>query len=178
MIRILEELELPTADQEFTSSETSINSSRLPAVFKKIHFNPGDMNLDYGGGKFDNVAEYLEEFEVVNLVYDPFNRPYKHNSTVLKMVDENGGADSVTCSNVLNVIKEEQAREVVIKNCYDLLKSGRRAYFTVYEGNRSGEGKPSNKGFQLNKKTEEYLDEISQVFSSISLKNKVIIAGK
>ena len=46
-------------DEEYKSSETSINSKKLPAVFSKISLKPGTINLDYGGGKFDNVARAL-----------------------------------------------------------------------------------------------------------------------
>ena len=165
-------------NQEFTSANTSINSSKLPAVFKMVDFEPGMINLDVGGGKFDNVAEYLSDFDVTNLVYDPYNRSDSHNREVLKQVKEHVGADSVTCSNVLNVIKEPEARLAVIRNCYKFLKPGHDAFFTVYEGNGSGEEKPTKSGYQLNRKTAEYVDEIKQVFPTVKRKGKLIIATK
>lgn len=166
-----------TTDQEYTSAATSINSTKLPALFKMVTFRDGSLNLDYGGGKFDNVASYLmDTYGATNLVYDPYNRTPEHNKSVLDQVRKNGGADTVTCSNVLNVIKEPEARLSVIRNCKNYLKTGGTAYFTVYEGSGTGEGSPTKAGYQLNKKTDQYVDEISQVFSNVTRKGKLIIA--
>lgn len=166
-----------TTDQEYTSAATSINSTKLPALFKMVTFRDGSLNLDYGGGKFDNVASYLmDTYGATNLVYDPYNRTPDHNKSVLDQVRKNGGADTVTCSNVLNVIKEPGARLSVIRNCKNYLKTGGTAYFTVYEGSGTGEGSPTKSGYQLNKKTDQYVDEISQVFSNVTRKGKLIIA--
>ena len=165
------------ADQEISSAETSINSSKIPTLFHLVNFKDGSLNLDYGGGKFDNVADYLEsEYGATNLVYDPYNRSSEHNEAVLDQVRKNGGADTVTCSNVLNVIKEPSARLAVIRNCKNYLKNGGTAYFTVYVGDSSGVGKITSKGYQLNQKTPWYVDEISQVFSNVSRKGQLIIA--
>lgn len=165
------------ADQEISSAETSINSSKIPTLFHLVDFKDGSLNLDYGGGKFDNVADYLEsEYGATNLVYDPYNRSSEHNKAVLDQVRKNGGADTVTCSNVLNVIKEPSARLAVIRNCKNYLKNGGTAYFTVYVGDSSGVGKITSKGYQLNQKTPWYVDEISQVFSNVFRKGQLIIA--
>lgn len=164
-------------NQEYTSAATSINSSKLPAIFKLVKFAEGSLNLDYGGGRFDNVAEYLEaEYNATNLVYDPYNRTAQHNQEVLSQVRANGGADTVTCSNVLNVIKEPEARATVIRNCKKYLKSGGTAYFTVYEGTGKGNEGPTKSGYQLNRKTATYVEEIEAIFSSVQRKGQLIIA--
>lgn len=167
-----------TANQQYTSAATSINSNKLPAVFRLAKFEPGTVNLDIGGGKFDNAAEALAQNNVTNLVYDPYNRTNEHNRKVLSQVKKNGGADTVTCSNVLNVIQEPEARLAVLKNCYKYLKDDGTAYITVYEGSGSGEGSATKAGYQLNKKTQDYIDEIKQVFGNVSRKGKLIIAKK
>lgn len=165
------------AEQEISSADTSINSSKLPALFKMVKFDKGSINLDFGGGKFDNVAEYLKnEYGATNLVYDKYNRSSEHNREVLNQVRKNGGADTVTCSNVLNVIKEPEARLAVIKNCKNYLKPGGTAYFTVYEGKGNGNEGSTKAGYQLNRKTADYLDEIKSVFSNVIRKGKLIIA--
>lgn len=173
------EIAVEFVEQEFGSAATSINSTRLPAIFKLIDLKSGTVNADIGGGKFDNVAEYYASKDVTNLVYDPYNRSAEHNKQVVETLKEVGGADTTTCSNVLNVISEKPARLAVIKNCKNFLKSGGTAYFTVYEGNRSGEGKadPKRSSFQMNQPTEWYVDEISEVFSSVTRKGKLIIAN-
>lgn len=173
-----EEDGLEDATQEYTSANTSINSVKLPAIFSMVNFKPETINLDYGGGKFDNATTALEGKGVTNLIYDPYNRSSRHNKDVIDTVRKNGGADTVTCSNVLNVIKEPEARRVVIKNIYSLLKNNGTAYFTVYEGTGKGNEGPTRSGYQLNKKTGDYVEEISSVFPSVSRHGKLIIASK
>ncbi len=173
-----EDFEILDTEQEFTSAETSINGNQLPAIVKMINLKPDTLNIDYGGGKYDNVTEYYKEQGVTSLVYDPYNRDSKHNSEVLNAIRKNGGADSVICSNVLNVIKEENARNTVIKNIYNILKTGSPAYFTVYESDGKGIEGPTSKGYQLRRKTALYVKEIEQVFSNVKRKGKLIIAIK
>ncbi len=170
--------EIQEIGQEFTSENTSINSSRLPAIFNMVSFEPETVNLDYGGGKFDNVAEYLTQYDVVNLVYDPYNRTSEHNSEVIGLIREHGGADTATLSNVLNVIKEPEVRINVLKNISKLLKSDGTLYITVYEGTGKGNEGPTKSGYQLNKKTADYLEEIQQVFPDAKRKGKLIICHK
>ena len=172
-----EEDGLETADQKISSAATSINSSKLPAIFRMVKFQPDTMNLDYGGGRFDNAAEELSKINVTNLVYDPYNRSAEHNQNVIKQVKENGGADTVTISNVLNVIAEPSARRAVLRNAKKLVKPTGKIYITVYEGNKSGEGAETKSGYQLNKDTKDYLDEVSEVFDNVTRKGKLIIAN-
>lgn len=162
--------------QEFTSENTSINSSKLPAIFKMISLEPGTINIDYGGGRFDNVADYLTQFDVINLVYDPYNRTKEHNSEVIRTVRKAGGADTATCSNVLNVIKEPEVRQNVLQNIKKLVKPNGTVYITVYEGSGKNNEGPTKSGYQLNRKTEGYLDEIKQVFPDAVRKGKLIVA--
>ena len=173
-----EEDGLEDAAQEYTSANTSINSTKLPAIFSMVSFKPETINLDYGGGKFDNATNELSSKGVTNLIYDPYNRSAVHNKDVIDTIRKNGGADTATCSNVLNVIKEPEARRVVIKNIYNLLKNDGIAYFTVYEGTGKGDEGPTKAGYQLNKKTADYVEEISSVFPSVSRRGKLIVAIK
>lgn len=168
--------EINEIDQEFTSENTSINKNKLPAIFKMVNFKPGTINLDYGGGRFDNVAEYLSEFDVVNLVYDPYNRSNDHNKMVIDEIRKNGGADTATCSNVLNVIKEPEVRLNVLNNISKLVKPGGYVYITVYEGSGKGNEGATKSGYQLNRKTQDYLEEVQQVFPDAKRKGKLIIA--
>lgn len=170
--------EIQEIGQEFTSENTSINAKRLPAIFNMVNFEAGTVNLDYGGGKFDNVAEYLTQYDVVNLVYDPYNRSSEHNSEVIGLIRKHGGADTATLSNVLNVIKEPEVRINVLKNINKLLKSNGTLYITVYEGTGKGDEGPTKSGYQLNKKTADYLEEIQQVFPDAKRKGKLIICHK
>lgn len=171
-----DEIELP--EQEYHSERTSINAKKLPAIFKLITLNDGTVNLDFGGGRFDNVQEYFDESgkDVRNLVLDPYNRSVAHNQDVIKEIKAHGGADTATCSNVLNVIKEPEARLAALRNIKKLVKPGGAIYITVYEGSKTGEADPTKSGFQLNRSTADYLDEIREVFPDAERKGKLIIA--
>lgn len=172
-----EDEELETADQEFTSKDTSINSSKLPAIYSLVKFPKGATVLDYGGGKFDNGIAFIEEQGAKGYVYDPFNRTDEYNRQTLSAIRKNGGADIVLCSNVLNVIQEEKARMALLRNIKKLVKSSGKVYITVYEGKGNGQGKQSQKdSYQLNRKTADYLEEIQQVFPDATRKGKLIIA--
>lgn len=168
--------ELISAEQEFDSAATSINSNKLPAVYSRVRFNPGDVVVDFGGGKFDNAVNYLKDQDVTLLVYDPYNRSAKHNKEVLKVLREHGGADAAVNSNVLNVIKEPEARNAVLQNIKKITKKGAPIYITVYEGTGKGNEGPTKSGYQLNRKTADYIDEIGQVFSNVKRKGKLITA--
>lgn len=163
------------SDQHYTSSRTSINSTKLPAIYKLVQFEPGMVVLDYGGGKFDNAVEALAEQDVELLVYDPFNRSESHNSQVISRLNEVGGADAVVCSNVLNVIEEPEIRKEVLENIDELRKSGASVYITVYEGNKTAFGAPTKSGYQLNRPTADYIAEIEEVFNNVYRKGKLIV---
>lgn len=166
--------------QEYTSENTSINKTKVPAVFKKAEkeFREGHINIDIGGGKFDTATQYLAQKGVINVIYDPYNRSAEHNKEVLKMVNIIDGANSATCSNVLNVIKEDAIILETVKMCYDCIRDGGTSYFTVYEGNKSGIGKASCKGWQRNERLSDYKEFIKQVFGNVTQKNNVLFAKK
>lgn len=160
-----EEFDLDEVDQKLTSKDTSINSGKVPAVFKRVKWQPNTINLDYGGGRYDTATEYLEQFGVENLIWDKYNRDASWNRRVVKEIRENGGADTATLSNVLNVIAERTARIQALRNIYNLLKPNGVLYITVYVRNNSGIGEQTGKdSYQGNRKLVDYLDEIQEVF--------------
>ena len=172
-----DDIDLETGPQEFTSERTSINVNKVPAVFRLVsNWRPGTINLDYGGGRADTAADYLSQYDATNLVYDPYNRTAEHNKEVIKLIREHGGADTATCSNVLNVIKEPEVRKNVLENIKKLVKPSGTVYITVYEGSGRGDEGPTKSGYQLNRKTADYLEEIQQVFPDATRKGKLIVA--
>lgn len=160
--------------QQYTSANTSINKNKLPRIFKLVDFKPFTVNLDYGGGKYDNTTEYLAERSVNNLVFDPYNRTEEHNNTVINSVEGYGGADTATCSNVLNVIKEPEIRQSILENLKRLVKPMGDIYITVYEGSGDGNEHPTKSGYQLNRKTADYMEEIEKIFSFVTRRGKLI----
>lgn len=171
-----EDDDLDHPDQEFDSADTSINSSKLPAVYKLISIPEGTVGVDFGGGRFNNAVEYIRDLGATLCVYDPYNRTAQHNREMLKMLKANGGADWAVNSNVLNVIKEPEARQSVLRNISKITKSGAPIYITVYEGRGDAKEGPTKSGYQLNRKTQDYLEEIQEVFPDAKRKGKLIIA--
>lgn len=146
--------------QEFTSKNTSVNRTKVPAVFKKLSWKADQRNLDLGGGKFDSAQAYLDLFGAVNTIYDPYNRSAEQNQKSLEAFDY----DTVTISNVLNVIQEESNWQALIQLGLDHLKFRGKLYITVYEGNRSGIGCVSKPDcWQHNKKLGYYFSAIQKM---------------
>ena len=103
-----------------------------------------------------------------------------HNNEVLKQIKDNEGADTVTCSNVLNVIAEPEIRQEVIKGRYNLLKPNGTCYITVYEGSGTGEGKANDKrqSYQTNMKLDDYISEVSNVFPNVKKIRGMLVCTK
>ncbi len=71
--------------QKYSSKDTSINSAKVPAIFRKIDWTDltSQKNIDIGGGKYDTATEYLMQYGVSNIIYDPFNRSFNDNLRVV-----------------------------------------------------------------------------------------------
>ena len=169
-------------EQAITSADTSINDKKLPAGFtnliKKNIFKKNQIVVDIGGGKFDNAVDKLKSIGAYLHVYDPFNRSTKHNEDVIRKVAD-GGADVAVSNNTLNVIAEDKNIIKVIAQSHNALKDNGKAYFTVYEGDRSGMGKVTSKGFQRNLPTQSYIDMVKEVYgNNVKKEGNVIVATK
>lgn len=167
-------------EQEITSAATSI--PQVAAALKKIPWNPGTVNLDIGGGKFDIGTDYLKSKNVLNMVYDPYNRSSEHNNHILQYINDTP-PDTITVNNVLNVIKEPEARASVIKMAAKYIKPGGHVYFSVYYDlkkqagiSKSKDGKPLS--WQNHFHTKDYVDEIKKYFSNVKIWKDIIVASK
>lgn len=141
--------------QQYTSKDTSINT--VNKVYKSMKCRPGSIILDYGGGKYDSNRDYMKEKGASLYVYDPFNRSKEHNNSVVSFIRSNHGADIVVCSNVLNVIKEEEVISDIVRNLFACVKTDGKIYIQIYEGNGSGVGEVTKKGYQRHEKTAAYV---------------------
>lgn len=153
---------------------------QIPGLFKKIPWVAGMRNLDVGGGKYDLGTEYLlREHGVVNFILDRYNRSFGHNVDVLWMLHYDK-ADSVTFSNVLNVIEDKDTRlKLMTVAAYQLSKPDALCYISVYQGDKTGVGKITSTGsFQANRRLKDYLDEVRLVYPKAIIKNGHIIAEK
>ena len=152
--------------QTYTSSATSVNKTKLPAVYRKAcgQFTArSPFLMDYGCGKYtDHISEFLKGYGKVLYPYDPYNQPdtvNKHTRSFLDWAFDRGYEVDVVCSNVLNVIDSEHELEVIARNIRNIVRTtGGKAFITVYEGDRSGIGRRTGKDqYQRNEKLRSYL---------------------
>jgi len=161
----MEQIFVMDGNKTITSAKTSINKNKIPAIFKKIHWMPYNINLDYGGGKYNTASDYLfDHYRILNFILDPYNRSMEENLNNNNYIQMFGGTDTATCANVLNVIQSEFTRKAVILNIYNLLKHNGEAYFSVYEGDKSSIGRQTGKDqWQENKRLSFYYTEIFMI---------------
>lgn len=167
--------------QTISSKDTCIKT--FPRLFKMNKefpelFKSGNTNLDYGGGKYSEITNFMSTIGVTNLVFDPFNRPNEVNVNIQSVLMFEEGADTCTISNVLNVIKEEEFRHRALVNARHMMKKNAKIYITVHDGDRSKTGKETSKGWQENRNTRSYLEEVQKVFPNASIKHNVIVGVK
>ena len=140
--------------QTFTSAKTSINANKLPAVSKLVNWEAytGKTVMDYGGGKYDNLREWLlDTYDITLEVYDKYNRSEVENFRALSC-----SPSAIICSNVLNVIDCDETLWSIIN---EMLDYGKSLYIHVYEGNRSGIGiKTMDDSWQRNMKAKDYAE--------------------
>lgn len=124
IITILKDSAFATCNQSITSSETNTYSPQYPnesllevgentsgsEAFADLKFDSHVVRvLDIGGGKFDSNQHYMATRGIELLVWDPYNRPFEHNSEILTAISQQK-AQAVTSMSVLNVIPEVETR--------------------------------------------------------------------
>lgn len=163
--------------QEITSKNTSVNI--IPKLFKTKWFSEKVSNsigvLDYGGGKYDTATKYvMDTYGVSMRVCDIYNRSIEHNNYAIHQP-----RDIITCCNVLNIIQEIEIIKDLLMYVKALGCNCNTIFIQIYEGDKSGQGKPTTKGYQRNQKTKEYLPLIEEIFKgkcyTISVKSNIIM---
>lgn len=152
-------------NQKYTSANTSINKTRLPALYNKVYFS-GHV-LDYGCGKYtEHLREKALETSASVHFYDLFNQPEEINRASLSW-GKLFKYDTIVCCNVLNVIDSLEVIESIIYDMLDMVRKDgySNIYIQIYEGDRSGEGKPTkNNCYQRNEPTISYFNFIMNNF--------------
>lgn len=164
--------------QKFTSANTSVNSTKLPKVYRKVQLTRAV--LDYGCGKYvDHIRHHLYENDGWLLPYDPYNQSTETNFRTikeLKRIRDEREPLTIVCSNVLNVIDDDDT----VQNICDRIQrwindTDGIAYITVYEGNRSGVGRQTGKDqYQRN----EPLVFYRKFFRNAEIKKKMIVVRR
>lgn len=144
---------------------------QVPALFKRVAWwarapRPGRpvRNLDIGGGPCAAGTRYLAREGVKSTVYDPCHRTPAANAAALARA---GRYDTVTVANVLNVIPAAADRAAVVRLAARALRPGGTAFFSVHEGDRSGRGGPTAKGWQANRRAASYEPELRAAFADV-----------
>jgi hypothetical protein len=144
----------------------------IPKALKMFSFR--GRNLDYGGGKWETATTYLRNnHNCENIVVDPFNRSQEHNFAMLSKAEKDG-IDSITCLNVLNVIKSANERETLLdilrmRSTINRIHHGTTPIIIiqVYEGDKT-----ANADVQTCMKAKDYIPEIANSFPEWSIKRK------
>ena len=167
-------------EQEYDSKDTSVKI--LPATFTKFGLKATDRVLDWGGGQYDIAKKAVElgypgiKFEVV----DAFNRTKTHNDRILKEYADNP-ATVLTINNVLNVIKETDIIEDVIRESKEYLSKDGVCYIKIYEGNdvdgKTGNGKVTSSGWQNNQPAEWYRQFAEKYYQYVERSGDILIAS-
>jgi hypothetical protein len=153
--------------QNITAANTSLN--HIPRGMKMIAWKAGEKNLDFGGGRYNTTTEFVRDnYKVENYVYDPFNRTIEENSRALS-----AKVSTITCFNVLNVLETEELLVGVLCHIKQLMEDNNAiAYFTVYEGDKSGRGKATSKGYQRNSRLKTYMSYFELVYPGYNIEVK------
>lgn len=176
--------------QEFTSKNTSINSTKLPSIYHNRYFtryvqsiidNKGTCCIiDYGCGKYtDHIAmDLYTKYHGLAAIkfYDKYNQPASVNKDTFYYMTL---ADVIVVSNVLNVIKEEETMRSLIHDVSEsIARSHGFAYFTIYEGNKSGFGRQTKDDcWQRNEKAENYIPLLNEYFNYVVRHGNVLICS-
>ena len=113
---------------------------------------------DYGAGKYiDHIRAFVEKQGGYYFPYDTAHPEYDNwsDNSKLKALMEVGLVDILICSNLLNVIKEDD----IVTGIHQSLFASRADYFiTIHDGNLSGVGKTTKPdSWQRNETIESYL---------------------
>lgn len=162
-----------------SSAATSRNV--LPALTRKGvaagYFKPETLHLDLGAGKYRRLETWARERGVYAYSSDPFNLVPQRNAYAEDIVSSSGGAHTISLSNVLNVIDSDGAKLDLLDKAKGLLREGGSLLITVYEGDRTGEGKATRDGWQENKRLKDYDALVRVVFKSVTIKGGLMVAS-
>lgn len=155
--------------QKISSKETS--QRQVAKVHTKLIENgtyQKDVTiLDWGGGKYDDAKVHAMKTGCEFRIYDPYNRTKDYNDYTLSK----GKVDILVLANVLNVIKEKDARLATMRKAKKYLKKGGKVYVSIYNAKKSkdyvhGEGQLTTRGWQNCQPKNYYKEEVLSVFNN------------
>lgn len=159
--------------QKYSSKNTSINT--ISKIYKKYEFKENSIILDYGCGKYNTSINFMKNKNCIVLPYDKYNRNEDINKQTLEFC-KNNKIDYIVCSNVLNVILEDEVIFEILDNIYEIANKNTIILISIYEGDKSSIGKETTKGYQKNMKLKEYLKYLNKF--EVTIKNQIYICKK
>lgn len=155
---------------------TSLN--QIPAIVKKYKDKLTGNVLNYGCGRgWRKVENFLHQEGTRVDSYDKYGDSYLRIPKV-------GNFDNIICANVLNVCDDTLLKET-IEDIREMVLVGEvygrgscTLYISIYEGDRSGEGRITKRGFQRNQKAFNYEPMLNKNFGSVKRKGNTFICSK
>lgn len=158
-----------TIEQKYSSADTSISTiNKIYKLLPQLGYKRETIILDFGCGKYNKNKEEAEKHGFRWFGYDPYNRSEMDNELTLKLM-KLVKPNVIMLNNVLNVIKEDDVLLDVLGQIYDYAADDTDIYITIYEGDKSGVGKVTTKGYQRNWKLIKYSDFILELFDVIDI---------
>ena len=150
--------------QEITSAATSQN--QCPALHRTVKVQ-GLTVFDYGCGKYTKGRDALLSRGAYDVIrFDPFHFSKEWND---HSIDYCELAEVVLCANVLNVLHSPELLDGVVLVLHNIAAlSGADVHVSVYEGDRSGVGKETSRGYQRNAKAKDYEAVLSAHFNTVT----------
>ena len=163
--------------QTITSASTSINTLNKAYKLIENEYTNGSLVFDYGCGKYNTNKEYAEECGYEWLGYDPYNRSEDENIVCIRRL-ENKYPEVIMCNNVLNVLENSNIINNVLCDISHHAGKDTDIYITIYEGDKSGVGKVTTKGYQRNEKLNNYIGYINEWFDVVCKTGNILICRK
>ena len=166
--------------QKHTSKNTSVNTVLLPAVYNNTYF--GRYNhfvdqyhiIDIGCGCLKTqqmIKELMEGYGIKRFYpWDPYHECIVKKDETLKVMSNPNIKKVIICSNVLNVIDNDDDLNVLIASICDMsviqelngIYRMNPIFITVYEGDKSGVGRETKKDcWQRNERLRVYLEKFN-----------------
>jgi hypothetical protein len=165
--------------QTITSEKTSINTLNKAYKLIKDKYPIASLIFDYGCGKYNTNKDFAEECGYEWQGYDPYNRTEDENIACIRRLGQYPMyPEAIMCNNVLNVLENSNIINNVLCDISHYAGKDTDIYITIYEGDKSGVGKVTNKGYQRNEKLIKYKDYINEWFDIIGKSGNVFICRK
>lgn len=154
------------------SLETSRgNSNKLPSLLQHMKNREYKNVLNYGCGLYgDKHKEMMEEHDIHLVNFDKYIMGINYISDI-----DMREIDCIICSNVLNVIPDE---EEIVSAIDFFVKSNKDIYISIYEGNKSNKLTLNSKGYwQRNETRKVFYNKFLHKYGFVREGNFFVLKG-